>query len=127
VTLSMPADPGAPTITSVGSASYARATVSGSLPAVFNGLISISVNQTARSRRWDITSTPGGRTGTTTYLFTMPDFSGVSGWLTTWAIASGPADVTSSFFGQTGADANGNPITGTTLFNIGRLATFTFP
>ena len=127
VNLTMPADPGAPTITSTGSATYARASMSGSLLPAFNGLISISFDQAARSRRWEVTSTPAGRTGTTSYLFALPDFGTVTGWNPSWTLGSGTADVTSTFFGQTGADANGNPITGTTVFNIGRLGTFTFP
>jgi hypothetical protein len=127
VTLTMPADPGAPTITNVTPSVYARASVSGSLPAAFNGLLSVSFDQTGRSRRWDITSTPNGRTGTTTYLFTLPDFSAVAGWQSTWTLGSGATDVTSNFFGQSGTDVNGNFIAGSTQFIIGRLSVFTFP
>ena len=126
VTLTMPADPGAPTLTNV-TGSYARASVSGALPAAFNGLISVSLDQAGRSRRWDIASTANGRTGTTTYLFTLPDFSAVAGWQSTWTLGQGATDVTSTFFGQSGTDANGNFITGSTQFSIGRLTTFTFP
>ena len=127
VTLTMQPDPGAPTITNVTPSVYARASVSGSLPAAFNGLLSLSFDQAGRSRRWDISSTPTGRTGTTTYLFTLPDFSAVAGWQSTWTLGQGSTNVTSTFVGQNGTDANGNFITGSTQFSFGRLSKFTFP
>lgn len=127
MTLTMPADPGAPTIANVVGSPYPRATASGSLPAAFNNLITVSYDQAARSRRWDISASATGRTGTTTYSFTLPDFSAVAGWQNTWALGSGATDVTSTFFGQTGANPDGSPTTGTTIYTIGRLGTFTFP
>ena len=127
LSLTMPADPGAPTVTSAGGSSYPRASASGSLPTAFNNLITLSFGQASPSRRWDITSTAAGRTGTTTYLFTMPDFTAVAGWQSTWTLSSGAAVVTSTFFGQTGANPDGTPTTGTTIFTIGRQGTFTFP
>jgi hypothetical protein len=127
LTLAMPADPGAPTVTSVSGASYARATTSGSLPAAFNSLISLSFDQASPSRRWDIASTAAGRTGTLTYSFTMPDFTALAGWQSSWALAAGTTAVTSTFFGQTGANPDGTPTTGTTIFTFGRLGSFTFP
>ena len=127
VTLTMPSDPGSPTITNISGSPYARATASGSVPAAFNTLVAISFNQAPRSRLWNLTSTAAGRAVTTSYSFTMPDFSAVPGWQNSWALGSGSADVTSTFFGQTGAAADGTPITGTTKFSIGRLGAFTFP
>ena len=127
VTLTMPSDPGAPTVTNVTPSAYTRATASGSLPAAFNSLITLSFDQAARNRLWTVTSTAAGRTGTTTYSFTLPDFSTVPGWQNTWALGSGAAAVTSTVFGQTGAAADGTPITGTTIYTHGRLGRFVFP
>ena len=127
LSLTMPSDPGAPTITNVAGSPYARATASGSLPAAFNTLITISFDQAARNRLWSITATASGRSGTTSYAFTLPDFSAVPGWQSTWTLGTGAADVTSTFFGQTGALPDGTPTTGTTIFTIGRLGTFSFP
>ena len=127
VSLTMPSDPGAPTVTNVAGSPYARATASGSLPAAFNSLITLSFDQAARNRLWSITATPSGRSGTTSYSFTLPDFSAVPGWQSTWTLGTGAADVTSTFFGQTGALPDGTPTTGTTIYTIGRLGTFTFP
>ncbi len=126
VTLAMKADPGAPTVTNVTGAPYARATVSGALLAEFNGLTSFTLEQTTGSRIWSIVATPAGRTGTTTYSFTMPDFSAVAGWQNTWGLVAGQATVTSTFFGQE-APLVGPPVVGTTTFSNGRQGTFTFP
>ena len=126
VTLAMQADPGAPTVTNVTGSPYARASVSGSLPTAFNGQTSIMVEQTSGSRIWSILATPAGRTGTTTYSFTLPDFSAVAGWQNTWGLVAGQATVTSTFSGQT-APLVGAPTTGTTTFSNGRQGTFTFP
>ena len=127
LSLAMPSDPGSPTITNISGSPYPRATISGSLPAAFNTLITQSFDQPARNRLWSITSTAAGRTGTTSYAFTLPDFSAVPGWQSTWALGTGPSSVTSTFFGQTGANPDGTPTTGTTIYTIGRLKTFTFP
>jgi hypothetical protein len=127
VSLAMPSDPGSPTITSITGSPYPRATTSGSLPAAFNTLITHSFDQPAGNRSWSITSTAAGRTGTTSYTFTMPDFSTVPGWQNTWALVTGSTRVTSTFFGQTGANPDGTPTTGTTIYTIGRLRSFTFP
>ena len=128
VTLTMPSDPGAPTIANIAGAAHPRASVTGSLPAAFNDLITFSFEQSTRSRIWAISATPLGRTGALTgYSLTLPNFSAVAGWQGTWALGTGATDVTSTFFGQTGAAPDGSPITGTTVFTIGRLGTFTFP
>lgn len=128
VTLTMPSDPGAPTVTNVTGSPYARATASGALPAAFNTLVTFGYTQAATpSRSWSITATSAGRTSTTTYSFTLPDFSAMPGWQNTWALGSGATSVASTFFGQTGAAVDGTPIAGTTIYTIGRLGTFTFP
>lgn len=127
VTLTMPGDPGTPTVTNIAGTPYKRANVSGSVPTAFNSLITHVFNQGTTSRIWSITATPAGRTGTaTSYAFALPDFSAVAGWQNTWALGAGSVDVTSTFFGQSNPLV-GAPTTGTTLFTIGRLATFTFP
>jgi hypothetical protein len=126
VTLAMKPDPGAPTVTNVTGAPYARATASGSVLAEFNGLTSITFEQTTGSRIWRMVATAAGRTGTTNYSFTMPDFSAVAGWQNTWGLVAGQATVTSTFFGQE-SPLVGPPVVGTTTFSNGRQGTFTFP
>ncbi|HYW51653.1 MAG TPA: hypothetical protein VE861_13655, partial [Gemmatimonadaceae bacterium] len=126
VTLSMPADPGVPVITNVTGAAYSRASVSGSLPAAFNDVVSVLFDQQSRQRRWRLTSTAAARTAGA-YEFTMPDFGAVAGWQATWGMAAGVADVTSAFSGQTNANPDGTPTTGTTQFTTSRKVTFTFP
>ena len=127
VTLTMPSDPASPTVTNVSGSPYARASASGSLPAAFNTLVTLGFTQASRLRSWSITATAAGRTSLTSYAFTLPDFSAMPGWQNTWGLGSGAADVASTFFGQTGAAADGSPIAGTTIYTIGRLGTFTFP
>lgn len=126
ITIAMPADPAAPTITSVTGAPYARATVSGVVAATFNDVVSVLFEQQARSRRWRLTSTNAARTAGALSV-TMPDFTAVPGWLATWGLGAGTADVTSAFSGQTGANPDGTPTTGTQQFTIARKVSFTFP
>ncbi len=122
----MPSDPASPTITSVAGGGYPRARVTGPLQAVVNGDVSFVFDQSARA--WRLTATKAGRGGSeTSYELTMPDFSGVAGWQATWALASGSADVTSTFNGQNTIGSPAAPTTGTQFFNIGRLTTFTLP
>ncbi len=128
VTLNMQADPGAPTLTSVASAPYARATISGAVPAAFNGIVRFSLEQSAGPRIWTISATPAGRGGSaTSYSFTMPDFTAAAGWQNTWGLIGGNTSVTSSFFGSTGAGTDGAPVTGAVFFTNSRLGSFTFP
>ncbi len=128
VTLTMPSDPGAPTITNIAGAPQPRATVAGALPAAFNNQVSFVFTQPARFRTWSLTATPAGRGGTiTSYALSLPDFSSVAGWQSIWALGTGATDVTSNFFGSTGTAPDGTPVTGSVFFTIGRLATLTFP
>lgn len=128
VTLDMRADPGAPTLASVATTPYARASITGAVPAAFNNVISFTLEQATGSKLWVISSTASGRTGAATnYAFTMPDFSTVAGWQNTWGLGAGQTSVTSTFFGSTGTAVDGSPITGSVLFNNGRLGSFTFP
>jgi hypothetical protein len=128
IALTMPSDPGSPTVTNAtGTSPYARAAASGSLPVAFNTLVTLGFSQASRSRSWSITATAAGRSSITSYAFTLPDFSAMPGWQNTWGLGSGAADVSSTFFGQTGAAVDGTPIAGTTIYTIGRLGTFTFP
>lgn len=123
----MPADPAVPTVTAVGGSAYSRATAAGTVPATFNTRVLVSFNQTTTSRRWDTFATTAGRTSANSYSFTLPDFSAVLGWTNAWALSAGSVNVTGTFFGQTGANPDGTPTTGTTLFTIGRQTTFTMP
>ncbi|MBC7844565.1 MAG: hypothetical protein H7099_19805 [Gemmatimonadaceae bacterium] len=125
VTLSMPLDPAVPTITNVTGSPYRRAIASGTVATVFNDLIAVEFAQA--TRRWEMVTTALGRANSTTYSFTMPDFSTLAGWQTTWGLAAGSTDITSSFFGQTGANPDGTPTTGTQIVLTGRFSTFTFP
>lgn len=125
-TLNMPPDPGLPTITNAtGAAPYRLATATGSVPTDFNNLIAVEFAQA--TRRWEMVTTSAGRAASTTYSFTMPDFSALPGWQNTWGLSAGSADITSSFFGQTGANPDGTPTTGTQMVLTGRFNTFTFP
>ncbi len=127
LTLAMPSDPGAPTITNI-VGTQPRATVAGALPAAFNNQIRFVFTQSARSRNWNLSATPSGRGGTiTAYSLSLPDFSNVTGWQSTWALGSGATDVTSSFFGSSGTAPDGTPITGSVFFTFGRLGSFSFP
>lgn len=126
ITMSMPADPGAPTVTAVAGASYPRATAVGSVPTAFNRNVVVQWDNLAAARRWLITSTSMARAGSLSYSLTMPDFSAVPGWMATWQMPAGSADVNSQFFGQTGAGPSGEPINGTTTFAIGRRTQHTF-
>lgn len=126
ITLQMPADPAAPTITSVTGAPYARATVSGAVASNFNDVVSVLFEQQARSRRWRLTATNAARTAGT-FSLSMPDFTAVPGWQATWGLGAGAADVTSAFSGQTGFATEGVPATGATQFTIARKVSFTFP
>jgi hypothetical protein len=123
VSVSMPSDPGSPTVSSVGTTPYPRASATGSLPGAFNTDVAVIFVQSARSRRWEMSATAGGRTVITNYTFTMPDFSALTGWQNTWALGSGTADVTSNFSGQSGPAA---PALGAITYTTGRLGTFTF-
>jgi len=128
VTAAMPADPATATIASVSAAPYPRASVTAVIPQpVFNDRFQIAFDQQARSRRWVISATTAGRTNAASILFTMPDFSNVSGWQNSWALGSGTAETTSSFSGRSGAAINGSPIAGTTTYTISRLGTHSFP
>ncbi len=124
---SMPADPAVPTVTGVTGSAYSRATAAGTVPTVFNTRLLVSFNQTSSSRRWDMIATTAGRSSAASYSLTLPDFSAVSGWQNVWALSNGSVNVTGTFFGQTGANPDGTPTTGTTLFTIGRQTTFTMP
>lgn len=126
VTMTMPSDPAAPSIASAGSTPYARATVSGTVLSAYNSNISHSFDQATRSRRWDITISAGVREAGA-YSATMPDFSSVAGWQTTWGLSAGSVEVTSNFSGQSNANPDGTPTTGTVQFTIGRKTTFTLP
>ncbi len=127
LTLAMPSDPGAPTITNI-VGTQPRATVAGALPAAFNNQIRFNFTQSARSRVWNLSATPSGRGGTiTAYSLSLPDFSNVTGWQSIWALGSGATDVTSTFFGSSGTAPDGTPITGSLFFSIGRLGSFSFP
>ena len=125
--LAMPLDPAVPTVTNTAGAPYSRATATGAVSASFNNLIAVQFEQPSRSRRWEMVTTSAGRAASTTYSFTMPDFSALAGWQNTWGLAAGSTDVTSSFFGQTGANPDGTPTTGTQIVLTGRFNTFTFP
>lgn len=127
VNFSMRSDPGAPTITGITGGSYPRAAASGALPIAFNGIAQVAFEQSGRSRRWELFATVLGRVTAIDYAFTMPDFGAVSGWLSTWALGSGAAEVTSTFFGQTGTGTNNTPITGSEFFSFGRLGSFSLP
>lgn len=128
VSMTMPSDPGTPTITSVPGAPYARASVNAVIPQpVFNDRFEIAFDQPARARRWVISATTAGRTNAATLLFTMPDFSSVRGWQNSWALGSGTVETSSSFSGRTGAATDGSPVTGTTTYTISRLDKVTFP
>ncbi len=127
LTLAMPSDPGAPTITNI-TGTQPRATVAGALPAAFNNQIRFTFTQSARSRTWNLSATPAGRGGTiTNYSMSLPDLSNVTGWQSTWALGTGATDVTSNFSGSSGTAPDGTPITGSLFFTFGRLGTFTFP
>lgn len=127
VSVSMPSDPGAPTVAAISGATYPRATISGSLPAAFNGPLTFTLQQSSRSRLVEISATPAGRTGTTDYSLSIPDLSGVTGWQSTWALGSGATVVTSTLVGRTNTAADGTPITGSTIFTVVRSGSFTFP
>lgn len=127
VSVSMPSDPGAPTVTAISGATYPRATISGTLPAAFNGPVTFSLQQPARSRFVELSATPAGRTGTTDYAISIPDLSGVAGWQSTWALGAGATAVTSTLEGRTGTNPDGTPITGSTIFTVVRSGSFTFP
>lgn len=126
ITMSMPADPGAPTLTAVTGASYPRATAAGTMPSAFNRDVQVQWDHAAIARRWLITSTSAARGGSLSYSLTMADFSTVPGWMSSWQMPAGSADVNSRFFGQTGAGPDGEPINGTTTFSIGRRTQYTF-
>lgn len=126
VVMTMPADPGAPTVTAVAGATYPRATAAGAMPAAFNRSVVVQWDHLTATRRWLITSTSLARAGGLDYSLTMPDFSGVAGWLATWQMPTGAADVNTRFFGQTNAGPSGEPISGTTTFSIGRRTQYTF-
>ncbi len=126
ISMTMPSDPGVPTVAAVSGATYPRATAAGTLPADFNRQVVVQFDPPTSPRRWVMSSTNAARAGSLSYTLTMPDFSQVPGWTATWQLPSGAADVNSSFTGQTGASASGDPINGTTQFTIGRKTSFTF-
>ena len=127
VTLTMPADPAAPTVTPVTGSAYPRATISGSLPAAFNSTVLFVLEQTTRGRAFELSATPAGRLGTTDYTVTVPDLSALAGWQSTWALAAGATTVTSNFSGRTNTATDGTPIAGSTLFSIVRVGSVTLP
>lgn len=127
VNVTMPADPSAPTIANVAIVPYPRASMNVVIPQpVFSDRIEIAFDQQARSRRWVISATAAGRENAGSFVFTMPDFSGVAGWQNTWAMGSGSAATTSSFSGRTAAGPDGAPIAGTTIYTISRIGTHNF-
>jgi hypothetical protein len=124
VTLAMPADGVAPTVTNITPSPYSRATLSGPLSAAFNDLVTLQLQQA--TRRWELIATAASRSTTSSYSLTMPDFSAVPGWLNTWGLGSGATEVTSFLTGKTGAGTDGIPILGTQTVSFGRTQSFTF-
>ncbi|MCC7052401.1 MAG: hypothetical protein IT355_03980 [Gemmatimonadaceae bacterium] len=125
--LTMPPDPGAPTVTPVTGYAYPRATVSGALPSAYNGRVEFLLQQPARFRAFALAATPAGRGSSTAYSLSIPDFSALAGWQASWALSSGAATITSSFAGSANAAADGTPIPGTTLVSVIRSGAFTLP
>jgi len=127
VALTMPTDAPSPTSTIVTGAPYPRATFDGSLAAAFNGGITLSLEQAAQGRVWELSATAAGRAGGTSYSLSIPDLSGASGWQSSWALASSAVRVVSTFTGQTSMGSNNTPVAGTTIIAITRVSGFTFP
>jgi hypothetical protein len=124
VSLSMPVDPGAPTVVPITGGAYTRASISGTVPSAFNDVISASLRQP--TRRWDVFATAAGRASATAYAFTLPDFNGIAGWQNIWGLGAGSTEISSSFNGRSGAGTNGVPIIGTQVVSFGRFTTVSF-
>ncbi len=82
---------GAPTVTSLGNAPYARLRSTGSWQAEYGDGVGVNFSQgtnASNSRAWSITQSRAFATGTT-YQLEIPDLSGTPGWNNTWGLAGG--------------------------------------
>ena len=77
----------APTVEAVSAAPYARLRAAGSLTAAYNKHVSVSFAQLGR--RATIAASAGYRSNATTYDLTIPDFTGVPGWVNDWGAKRG--------------------------------------
>jgi hypothetical protein len=77
----------APTVEAVSTAPYARLRAAGSLTAAYNKHVSVSFAQAGR--RTTIAASAGYRSNATTYDLTIPDFTGVPGWVNEWGAKRG--------------------------------------
>jgi len=77
----------APTVEAVSTTPYARLRAAGTLPAAYDKYVSVAFAQAGR--RATIAASAAYRWRATTYDLTIPDFSGVAGWVNDWGTRRG--------------------------------------
>jgi hypothetical protein len=94
-TLTLGAALNLPTLTSVGSTPYVRYSASGTWQSDYPHSVGVSYTKSVSgSNAWTLTvSRTYAGTGASNYSLVMPDFSGVAGFNTAWAMGSGTTDV----------------------------------
>jgi hypothetical protein len=82
-----------PTISTVGTAPYARLRAQWTLQAEYNRFVYVVFSQpnvvSENARSFQLGATDGYLAGAASVDFTMPDLSGVSGWNNAWGLATG--------------------------------------
>jgi hypothetical protein len=115
----------APTVQAVSTTPYARLRAAGSLPAAYDKLVSVAFAQAGR--RATITASAGYRSNVTTYDLTIPDFTGVAGWVNDWGTRQGvQTNWSLTGIGFTSAGISEPvPGEGVTFYNASKIGTVT--
>ena len=119
----------APTVSVAATAPYLRVRFTGPIQVEYNRFVNASLAQSsgAVARNVDIFASEGYLAGLDSYDFTIPDFTGVSGWDNNWGLKAGVE--TDWFVRATGYTGTGfmsaRPVEGSTFQAAARLGTIT--
>jgi hypothetical protein len=110
----------APTVEAVSTTPYARLRAAGTLPAAYDKYVSVAFAQAGR--RATIAASAAYRSRATTYDLTIPDFSGVAGWVNDWGTKRGvQTNWAVTGIGFTGAGISEPvPVEGATIHNASK-------
>ena len=114
-----------PTVEAVSTTPYARLRAAGSVPAAYDKHVSVAFAQAGR--RATIVASAAYRSNVTTYDLTMPDFTGVTGWVNDWGTKQGVrTNWTLTGVGFTSAGiGRPMPADGATIHNASKSGTVT--
>ena len=88
-TITMGAIVNPPTVTSVGTAAFARLKTAGTLQQDYLDGVTSSFNQSTGNRSWTVQVSKAYLGNSTNFDFDVPDLSGVTGFLSSWALVGG--------------------------------------